>query len=222
MALGQSMAHLNYRGGSQTVTLETVKEVESARPRPSRGDKLATAAVSCRRPTKRSNAPETYSLLRAVIQGRKSAALLLMMFGALVAPTLVFMVTQRTYTETPPREENLRGTKSDGGHAPPLLPPPPPPPPPPPLTTVEPRAPPAIPHKPKTVEKDEIPDPPAPPTVIAKPKTIEVDHMPKRAEPKTEVEEETPLECIRNPLWDTRVDSSKYEYGCEEIEVSPC
>lgn len=222
------MAHLNYRGGSQTVTLETLKEVEPSRPLTSRAENFTTTAESWKRPIKRSHAPQTYSLLRALIKCRRSTTVLLIMFGALVAPTVVFMVTHTpTSTETPPSDENLRGTRSDGGRAPPPQPPLPPPHPQVPLAPVEPRAPPATPHKPnkveKTVEKDTRPDPPAPPTVvIPNPKPTEVDNEPKRAKPETKVEEETPLECIKSPLWDATVDSSAYEYGCKEIEVSPC
>lgn len=29
-----------------------------------------------------------------------------------------------------------------------------------------------------------------------------------------------PEECVRSPLWEKRVDASKYEFGCEEINVS--
>lgn len=30
-----------------------------------------------------------------------------------------------------------------------------------------------------------------------------------------------PLECVRNPLYDQKVDPSQYEFGCDEIKVRP-
>ena len=29
-----------------------------------------------------------------------------------------------------------------------------------------------------------------------------------------------PEECVRNPLWEKKVDPTDYEFGCEEINVS--
>lgn len=232
MALGQSTMshHFNYRrAGSQTVTLETVKEAAPAPPRalPLRGATFSTAPSPWKVPAKRSNnGPNRRSPLWALIQGRKSGALLVMMFGALVAPTFIYMVTHATSKEAPPPNTNLRGPKSDGGLAP-LTPPLPPPRPPPSTTTrkVETQPPRTIPPKPKTTEgeKKKLDDPVTPPKAATpKPKPTEVYNEPKKPKPEDDsrVEEEKPLECIESPLWNAEVDTSKYEYGCKEIEVS--
>lgn len=35
-----------------------------------------------------------------------------------------------------------------------------------------------------------------------------------------EFDDDLPLECIHNPLWERRVDASTYEYGCDDIKAS--
>lgn len=212
MAVAQSMAQFKFLGVSQSFDLETADEV-SEEPSHLRGlscggATLSTAAVSRRRSTKGSNIPAKNRPLRALLKGRKSAALLAMICAAFGAPLTSFVMTHIKPTKSTNPSINAQGTNSGAGLAqvtllPPLT------------TTISPPGPSSILRKPRFDVQGEISDSSA----LSDAKATEVATKTKRAAQEEKVGEETTLPCIKSPLWNTRVDSSKYEYGCQEIKV---